>query len=801
MLYLINTSAEYKNRIKQTDRKFFVSAAVTFPDEKSVTLTNSDFMEGGVVLDDGTSSPGSFEIGCACIGQLTLILNNYTEKFDFRQFYDATIKLSIGLQLSDHVEWIPRGAYTVNSSTIEGRTIKIIAYDFMDKFDQPYSESGLIYPASLGTILRDCCSRRGIVLQTVSFPNDNYIVDKRPEDDSLTDREIISYIAQLAGCYARMNNQGALTLEWYEWERFYKEDTLFGGTFKDWDSADQANGNTDSFFGGLFKEPYFPPYEIVNPSSLSVATDDIFITGIKIIIDDDNIYYRGWDGYIVTIQDNPLAQNNLEEVTLTLAKKFINFRFRPFSVTAYSDPSIEAGDVMWVTDRKGNIYRGIISNLSFSIDQLEEYSSDAETPAENRSSRTTSGAKLEWTAKKVVDKKISDYDLQVQQLNNLMANALGFYQTSKIQEDGSRIDYMHDKPTLEESQIIWKKTIDGFAISNDGGKTYQYGVTKDGNAILKVLSVIGVNADWIKAGRLEGLANPRVYFDLNNGRLAANRLTSSDDGATDVEAYIGLVRWNDGSKTKGFAISQGNNEFVRISSLENYDPIGVVIGSRGRLIIRSNAHEDSDDNHIQMYNDSNNKGYFEVWTATGNNSDELSIRVYPEYIQLRKQYTSSDQTYIDLRRGKIEFTTGQYARASIENNASYFGDIYSNGTMVTSDRSKKTNISQCTVNALEEVEKLKFYNYNLKVPDESFHMATITGYDDDFKHRAMPPMKASDRRIDVGIMYDEAPTAIQDNRENAIDLYSYISLTAKAVQELNQKVDGLKKAIEQMKEG
>ena len=49
-------------------------------------------------------------------------------------------------------------------------------------------------------------------------------------------------------------------------------------------------------------------------------------------------------------------------------------------------------------------------------------------------------------------------------------------------------------------------------------------------------------------------------------------------------------------------------------------------------------------------------------------------------------------------------------------------------------------------------------------------------------------------------MYDEAPDAIKSYNEKAIDLYSYVGLTAKAIQELKDQVDILKTELNQLKE-
>lgn len=83
-----------------------------------------------------------------------------------------------------------------------------------------------------------------------------------------------------------------------------------------------------------------------------------------------------------------------------------------------------------------------------------------------------------------------------------MANAMGIFETVEKQEDGSVICYAHDKQTLAESQIIWKKSRDAFAVSFDGRATW-HGMTAEGNIVAQVLTVIGINADWINAGSIK----------------------------------------------------------------------------------------------------------------------------------------------------------------------------------------------------------------------------------------------------------------------------------------------------------
>lgn len=87
----------------------------------------------------------------------------------------------------------------------------------------------------------------------------------------------------------------------------------------------------------------------------------------------------------------------------------------------------------------------------------------------------------------------------LEQLNSLATNAMGYYETQEKQNDGSTIMYMHDKPDLKDSTVVYKKTIDGFFWSKDGGRTWTSGIDKDGNAVLNVIAATGIRGDWIDA--------------------------------------------------------------------------------------------------------------------------------------------------------------------------------------------------------------------------------------------------------------------------------------------------------------
>lgn len=88
------------------------------------------------------------------------------------------------------------------------------------------------------------------------------------------------------------------------------------------------------------------------------------------------------------------------------------------------------------------------------------------------------------------------------EIQGKLDSATGMYKTNQRQSDGSYIYYLHDKSSLSSSTIVWKMTADSIAVSTDGGKTYAYGITCDGDAILNRLSLEELFAQQITASNM-----------------------------------------------------------------------------------------------------------------------------------------------------------------------------------------------------------------------------------------------------------------------------------------------------------
>jgi hypothetical protein len=322
---MINTSTEYQNRITG-DRKFYLSANITLSDSTVLNLDDTDIMQGGMEFEDAVSGTESFQIGAAIINKNTLTLNNYNGKFDKYDFTDATVIPYIGLQLSSTIETLKKGFFTVDEPNAVGNLLIIESLDNMVKFEKPFKDIALVFPTTAGFILTAICNYCGVNLATPEFTNYDFTIQSRPIDDALSCLDMVSYIAQIAGCYARCNVDGALELKWYDLSVFENAQTLDGGTFDSMESAsyqsgDSADGGnfTDytsgvNFDGGTFTDfnRYHHLYDF--GSTPTVAVDDVVITGIQVSdnAETPNTVLFGQTGYIISISGNPLIQSQTD---------------------------------------------------------------------------------------------------------------------------------------------------------------------------------------------------------------------------------------------------------------------------------------------------------------------------------------------------------------------------------------------------------------------------------------------------------------------------------------------------------
>lgn len=519
---MIKTTAAYKEALKEKGI-FHHKAIIDFPDGSNDTVEDLDIYT--FQISDGTSNTSSFDLGAAIAQQLTLKINNIDGRFDEHDFNGAVITVQVGLELlNGAVEWLDKGKFTAEPGEESGNSISVKAFDDMTKFDQPYSLSKLVYPATLGTIVRDACSCCGVTLasDTAAFDNDNFIVQNRPDDSALTFRQVLQWVGQIACKFFRIDRFGKLSARWYNtdlleatWVR--KEDTIWadiaGNAILDSEGQEIGtaieiplkNGNSNIIDADNSDE-------ILKISDLltgsTIQTDDVVITGIRVNEEDGDsteeiTYQSGAEGYILEISGNKLIQSGSgATVAAYLGERLNGIQFRPMSVSTPADPAREAGDLGLVINAKKRYHKTIFTNVEYTAHTSQNLISGAEAPTRLSSTRYSQATQVYKELRANLKRQKTEWDTAFDNLQEAMKTKNGLFPIHETMEDGSTILYFCDKPELSEATIVVKFSAAGWGMSTDGGKTWNSGWLVDGTMIAAILNVIGVNAKWINAGAL-----------------------------------------------------------------------------------------------------------------------------------------------------------------------------------------------------------------------------------------------------------------------------------------------------------
>jgi hypothetical protein len=574
---MLNVSAKWQRAVMlDNDINVNCFADIVTASGEKIPISDSELWANGFEVNDSTSSNGTFTIGALIAGKLKIKLNNIYEDYSKYDFDKASVTAYVSKSFSDGTtEKLKIGEYRVSETSYDGSLITLTCLDNINNFNREY-DSNLSYPTTAYEVVRDACIKCNVPFTMARFDNSDYVINEIPSDNQkLTYGQVTAYILQLSGLWGKCGHDGELLIGWYDMSQFGSQN-YNGGTFStkttpysDGDSVDGGNftdySSGDGADGGTFTEAR-NYHNIYTQKDLNVATDDVVVTGVKITVTSkedkakDVNALAGKEGYVVSISDNPfISADRAQAVANYIFKKIGGMRFRPLDATLLSNPLIESGDVALVTDRKQNTYSCFISNRTFIVGSGTKISCDAENASRNSADKFSNETKAVVQAREVAQAQLSVYDKQMQLLTQLMSQSLGLFKTEQKQEDGSIIYIMHNKADLNSSNIQWKMTANGMAVSSDYGKTWNAGIDKDGNAIFNIMSAIGINFDWAHGGTLtlggENNTNGKQYVKDANGKT----LVTLDNKGITLDDEVS-ISWNNISDQPDFATNDTLNE-------------------------------------------------------------------------------------------------------------------------------------------------------------------------------------------------------------------------------------------------
>lgn len=319
---MLAVSAEFlqaiKNHAPQDVRLEFVGGDVIGTADIAITA-------GGMTYTEILNGETDVTFGRAVMSELSVVLINTDGRFtDFDFSREFTAKF--GMQVGAAFEYVSLGIFRgERPEKVRGKLIDFMAHDRMSLFDKSAESfaDGLTFPCTLGEIYTRLCDFCGVGYTSSVFTNSDKTFDVNPlENTDYTCREILGYIAEVAGSYARMSRDGAVELVW------------FGAT-------DYTVTRTDRFelSESEFEAPSIDKLEVYNSygDQLNTSGTGDVVYGIS----DNPFLYIENDTQLEGLQ--PYVDAIYSRITSLPA-------YQPSSFRAEFNPAVQCGDIISVVD-------------------------------------------------------------------------------------------------------------------------------------------------------------------------------------------------------------------------------------------------------------------------------------------------------------------------------------------------------------------------------------------------------------------------------------------------------------------
>lgn len=308
--------------------------------EEEIEWDASHIKENTLRFTDEICNPGSFGVGSTISNKFECtLIDHYPEIQKYKDNY-VRMTFSVPFSIACFYELFNRGFYKLNVSRESDGSARIEGYDRMSLDYYNTAMTGT-YGTSTTTTSQ--------ALQLMGFDTTNMVypdvvVGQFSFTDSFglknaTRRDVLGYICQICGSYARFNNDGELEMKFLN---------ITSG-------ASGADYTVDQLVG-------LPSYDPVGHYIVGVIVTAMDGSVAKNEIAD----YPGTNGYYITIEDNPFIKTTAQaqEVADRLFNKYKSQTFYSVSLNTIGDPSWEAGDVV-TFETDGNTVTTIITNIDY----------------------------------------------------------------------------------------------------------------------------------------------------------------------------------------------------------------------------------------------------------------------------------------------------------------------------------------------------------------------------------------------------------------------------------------------------
>ena len=275
--------------------------------------------------------------------------------------------------------------YAEKPTRTKRNSYKVTAYDTMSKLDADFSgwlhANQAQFPKTIWQLVQLACQRAGVALASSSLPiNGNYSVQAFYADD-LTCRQIISWAAEAAGCYAHMNADGKLQFLTYTDKRSTAKIT-----------PDGVSNSTAYYADSLSYEDY--TVKAIEKVQIRQSDSDV-----GVIYPDSTTATNTY-----AVQGNLLLTTGTEANLKTVAQNLYNVlksvTYTPCKVSVPSSSGLACGQIVHVKDARGRefdtyLMSATISSGKASFESVGSASRESSSAVNNQSYKNLTGKMLE----------------------------------------------------------------------------------------------------------------------------------------------------------------------------------------------------------------------------------------------------------------------------------------------------------------------------------------------------------------------------------------------------------------------
>lgn len=275
--------------------------------------------------------------------------------------------------------------YAEKPTRTKRNSYKVTAYDTMSKLDADFSgwlrANQAQFPKTIWQLVQLACQRAGVALASSGLPiNGSYSVQAFYADD-LTCRQIISWAAEAAGCYAHMNADGKLQFLTYTDKRSTAKIT-----------PDGASNSTAYYADSLSYEDY--TVKAIEKVQIRQSDSDV-----GVIYPDSTTATNTY-----AVQGNLLlttgTEANLKSVVQNLYNVLKNVTYTPCKVSVPSSSGLACGQIVHVKDARGRefdtyLMSATISSGKASFESVGSASRESSSAVNSQSYKNLTGKMLE----------------------------------------------------------------------------------------------------------------------------------------------------------------------------------------------------------------------------------------------------------------------------------------------------------------------------------------------------------------------------------------------------------------------